>query len=112
MFLNQGGGRFAAGVALFGEKSLEEGSLQVADFNGDGLCDLLFLRRESGVNRLYLSQGGLSYTRIEAVFPQSLVGGDGRLQIGDFNGDGLTDALYLNSGLVRLFTHQGRGRFS
>lgn len=69
----------------------------VGDFNGDGLSDILF-RNDAGVmfdfigkaDGGFANNGDNSYVAVDST--TQLAG------VGDFNGDGLTDLLWRNSG--------------
>lgn len=83
------------------------------DFNGDGLVDLLFLRKQEG-NQLFLNQGGWRFTNATqlagiACTNQQSVG----VVVGDLNGDGAPD-LVLSSfgGPHACLLNDGKGHFT
>ncbi len=96
VFLNDGGGNFETAEVL-GPRGNGD-SLLVADFNGDGIDDLLM----PGY-RLYFGKasGGLEEDPV-AVFNYSGVAGHG-----DFNGDGFRDLVFSDG--PALFVHHGDG---
>ena len=93
--LSNGDGTF---TSLQGQDILYGSSkLLTADFNGDGLTDLLsFTTGSQGVNDFVkLSNGDGTFTN---VAPADLIYGSSSLITGDFNGDGLTDLLSFTTG--------------
>lgn len=101
LYLNLGGGKFkdaTAGSGLLGagknQLPLTSGTATVADFNNDGLPDLLVC--DGAVNRLYMNLGGGEFKDVtkesglnENVMPES------SNAAGDFDNDGRVDALVV-----------------
>lgn len=70
--------------------------LHVKDINNDGLDDIVFARND-GTLRIFLNDGGSSFTRFEARLPQNE--GWGRLVgFDDFDADGQFEAVYYQYG--------------
>jgi RHS repeat-associated protein len=84
----------------------------VLDQNGDGRADLV-VRHQSGVI-VWLGRGGSSFEPAGASYPfrtaagQPITGFAGyQISHGDFNGDGLSDAVLSANGTARLYTNRG-----
>ena len=91
------------------------GKLFAADYNNDGLTDIIFLYK--GGYKIYFSNGGSSLTDL---FTETNVkvgndfGDNWRVRQGDFNGDGLVDFVYYQRDVPRLQIafNNGDGTFS
>ena len=86
-------------------------SLGAADFNGDGLPDII-----TGVDGnvfLYESNGRGSFKRRETPILKVPTGWGGEHALGaaDFNGDGLPDIIHSVDGDVRLYLNKGNYHF-
>lgn len=73
-------------------------SSHVGDFNNDGRADLLCHDKDTGRRRIYLADengrfGGLSWTSENSGASSWCSGSTEAIQIGDFDGDGASDAL-------------------
>ena len=71
----------------------EGGAIYAADFDGDGKTDIFYHRPQSGVNRLFLSNGAGGFLKVaEPIKSGAVDGGEGdkggRFSVGDFDGDG------------------------
>jgi len=101
-----------ASVATESFLNTADQTIQMGDFNGDGLTDMLHLHPSS--NKIYswvaLSNGDGSFD-----FKQRLPGAstatdsflntaDRTIQTGDFNGDGLTDMLHLHPSSNKIYS--------
>jgi hypothetical protein len=98
LYLNQGGGKFkdvTEGSGLptgTNQASRSAGTATVADFNNDGLPDLLVC--DGNANRLYLNLGGGKFkdvTRESGLM--ETVKGESSNAAGDFDNDGRVDLL-------------------
>lgn len=84
-----------------------------ADFNGDGISDLLFRDRSEEGHRLLLLTGGLAgviSTRSIYLGPKPEAGRGYDVRTADFNGDGRSDVLSrdLASGITRIRLMDGK----
>lgn len=79
-------------------------ALNVADADGDGLGDIIWVDADRNLLQVWLMDG----TRARAVGPEIPGPGPGwsGVTTADFNGDGLTDVLYreLDAGLMTVWT--------
>ncbi len=80
------------------------GPLAVADFNNDGLLDIV-----CGM-RLYLNQGGGKFKDATAGSGLGTESG-GTVTVADFNNDGLPDLLVCAGKATRLYMNLGGGKF-
>ncbi len=76
------------------------------DWNGDGVTDALRYSSLNGVNNWYINDGALGFTTISDPITPSTIAGAFVLNIGDWNADGLSDAMFHwpSSGSNRWFT--------
>ena len=84
-----------------------------ADFNGDGLVDLLFLRKQDG-NQLFLNQGGGKFRNATEssglACPELASVG---VVVGDLNGDGFPDVVLSSfGGPHACLLNDGTGHFT
>ncbi|MEM7037392.1 MAG: FG-GAP-like repeat-containing protein, partial [Bacteroidota bacterium] len=89
-------------------------NFRVADFNGDGATDLVYLRANNEV-RAFLSDSDGTFTiAAPQYFSSYQVGANNyNYQAGDFNGDGLADLIHFyNSNMVRVWLSNGDGKFT
>ena len=114
VFLSRGDGTFTAGIPTeLGNGANDPGRILTADFNGDGLIDLLKLKSLSAKVYVHFSLGNGSFS--EAI--ETDLGGDaleaGRILIGDVDKDGLQDIVrhYWNSSAVDCYRSKGDGTF-
>ena len=70
----------------------------LGDFNGDGRTDVLMYRASDGANYWFLSDGtgGFEPRQINKINPAQIDVWYGQPEIGDWNGDGVTDLAWLN----------------
>jgi hypothetical protein len=89
--------------------------IKVADFNGDGILDLLVANLFSNDVGVLLGNGdGTFQTAVNYAVgpqPQRFLSGGPTLAVGDFNGHGITDVAVLFGGGVRLLVGNGDGTF-
>lgn len=89
-----------------------------ADFNSDGLTDILFWNKSNGNNLLYKNNGGspVSFTlsSTDAITPSLISGSGVDLFTPDFNADGQPDILFYNKadGTNRWWINKGNNIFT
>ena len=98
--------------------------LLLGDWNGDGVTDVMWYDPATNINRWFANDGVASFTRImKAIHPSlffttgdgvyNYAGYSGGLQLGDWNGDGVTDAMVLGeNGENRWFINDGNLNFT
>jgi len=93
-----------------GKTAIDESAdqIRVADFNGDGLSDLLFYW-DDGRNRFYLSQGDNNFEYWGSPHNEDAVDHADDLFVGDYDGDGMNDQGFFwdGNGRNRFFFTQG-----
>lgn len=111
LYLNQGGGRFAAAVDVDPGPAT---SVASGDFNGDGFPDLV-LGRVSAIDGgppadpVYLNDGSGGFLATTALGAAPTVD----VLAGDVDGDGNADVVAINAtGAHQVFTGDGSGGFS
>ncbi|MEZ5017574.1 MAG: FG-GAP-like repeat-containing protein [Flavipsychrobacter sp.] len=79
-------------------------SMHIADFNGDGLSDILQLEYAQGTTtyRMYYSGGTNNFTEETGTYPG--IASYEANTIGDFNGDGQADILYISGTTCKIIT--------
>lgn len=95
----------------------EPHELAVGDFNGDKKGDAFFFWPRTGTNRLFHGSG-TGFTQVPDPIPSAAINqfptGAATLALGDFDGDGKSDAFFWwhNDGINRLFVSNGNGTFT
>ena len=85
----------------------------LTDMNGDGITDVMFYEPTTGLNKWFLNDGMLVFSAPVSPIVQTEVdeigGKKGTFRFGDWNGDGITDALWYepNSGFNRWYIGKG-----
>lgn len=96
-----------------------DGTIIPADYNGDGLVDILYYKKSTGFNRLFINKSKFSdslafepTTNVDLINPALVSGGTSFSSI-DFNSDGLIDLLWYekSTGLTRLFKNENGQEF-
>jgi hypothetical protein len=111
VFLGNGDGTFQAGRISTGVPN--PASAVVGDFNSDGKLDLVISNQSLGCNSpcptsILLGNGDGTFQTPTAIFP-----GTGSLAVGDVNGDGKLDLVFLDEFvLVEVHLGNGDGTFS
>jgi len=115
VMLNQGGGNFGSPLTV--ATTGNSWALTVADFNGNGLPDIVYnaVNATTGAEQVHIlvNQGGGIFTD---TMPSSLQGVGGQICAGDFNLDGKADlVVQISDGLelkVQTFLSEGNNVFS
>ncbi|MHB8420540.1 MAG: FG-GAP-like repeat-containing protein [Myxococcales bacterium] len=113
MWLNQGGGNFAAPVTVPNPApwlSFADPQIRLADMNDDGLVDIVSVH--SLQVQVLFSVGFGNFTAPVAMpGAPDVLGDDARLSVGDADGDGLPDLYYVRPGAVSVWLNQADGSF-
>jgi hypothetical protein len=81
----------------------------VADFNGDGLLDVIFCSEDDRVHEYYLNAGNGFFREAPFRFPNSEANA---VATADFNADGRPDVVFGNSGPNTIFINNGNETFT
>jgi len=100
LFLIQGDGTFVDGNAASGLGDDADSSMDAAaaDFNGDGLLDLMVTNNGAQMNKLYLGVG-IGRFQLANETAGTLSGNSVALTTADSNSDGTTDLFVVNENL-------------
>ncbi len=109
--LNRGGGQFDADCIPFSAEPAT--TITAADFNGDGLLDLLVPHRNGGQSRIYFGAKGADLARLASV---PFGPADAQIRIAeaaDLTGDGVMDVVTIDeAGGVTVYEGRGYGAFA
>lgn len=121
---NEGGARFVAwdgllpalapGLAKSGPPGHDSEDVSIADFDGDGRLDIVFVSEDDlklgrrGVHEFYRGAEGGGFTRVADALPDTEANA---IAHADWNRDGKLDVLLAGAGQDRLLTNDGRGGF-
>ncbi len=120
---NVGAGRFEvwdllpsldAFLAKSGAPGHDSEDIAVADFNGDGLLDIVFVSEDDvklgrkDVHEFYRGAAGGKMERVLGLLPDSEANA---IAYADWNRDGHVDLLLAGAGQDRLLTNDGKGAF-
>ena len=109
VFLNQGGGTFAAGQKVaVGNNPV---GIVAGDFNGDGKTDLAVADQDDNAVRILAGAGDGTFTLATTALSAAAPNG---IAAFDFNGDHTTDIVVSdrNSKQITLFLSESGGRFA
>lgn len=84
-------------------------SSRTADFNGDGIMDIITSATVAGTTSIYLGNGDGSFQSTAAY---TLGVGNGSMEIGDFDGDGRTDFAHLSGGNISIYYNDANMGFT
>jgi hypothetical protein len=82
----------------------------IADFDGDGDLDLVFVSEEDLENELYLNDGHGNFSDASSGI-SDVWGVSNALHVADVDADGDLDIMIGNAGMNELLVNNGRGRF-
>jgi len=123
-FLNQGPGMpfLDASTDVFGDTGDLARAIKVADFNGDGVVDIIVATTYQTRSRLYLGLGAGSFLEVTETHTPTEVRSFGDVEVGDLDEDGDLDLVLAdwgggnpqsNAGAVpRIWLNDGNGVFS
>lgn len=96
LYLNDGNGKFTWKKGAFAEKNHDSEHVRIADFNRDGIPDIIFVAEDDQTHEYYLGKGDGTFADVSDRLPAKSEGNG--LDVGDVNGDGLPDVIVGNSG--------------
>ena len=112
VLINDGRGRFddQTGTRLDAQVHDSE-DIGLADLDGDGDLDLLFVSEDDQLNQLYLNDGtGVFSEATERL--GGVTGVSNAIAVGDIDGDGDPDVLIGNAGQNEALVNDGAGAFA
>jgi len=95
--LSDGNGSFTAVTSVKLQTSAKSSIVRLADVSGEGRSDIVAFDQSNSKLRVSLgtSDGSFDFSRVEQTLPQD-EWSQFAFVIGDFNGDGLQDVLWIN----------------
>jgi len=110
VLLSDGDGSFTAGNVFPGVTAggMSQGA-QVADFDGDGILDMISNDQTNGAVYLYRGNGNGTFNARVTIGSTAY---QYRSSIGDINGDGHMDIAFTTITGTRIFLNNGNGTFS
>ena len=116
VLIGNGDGTFQTPTTYFVESGYMPLTVAVADFNGDGIADLVALNQltsEVGnvLATVYLGNGDGTFQSPKTRTTSVAAGSAYSLGVGDFNGDGIPDFALLGYSTLEIFIGNGDGTF-
>ena len=96
LYLNGGDGTLTVQEGAFGEGAYDTEHVRIADFNGDGLPDAIFVAEDDSTHQFFLGTGEGGFRDASERLPAKSEGN--ALAVGDVNGDGHPDVVVGNTG--------------
>jgi FG-GAP-like repeat len=96
LYLNDGTGRLTWRQGAFGDAAYDSEHVRIADFNGDGIPDVIFVAEDDHNHQFFLGTGGGNFRSVTERLPARSEGNG--LAVGDVDGDGHPDVVVGNSG--------------
>ena len=96
LYLNDSKGKFIWKKEAFAGKNHDSEHVRVADFDKDGITDIIFVAEDDQTHEYYLGKNDGTFIDVsDRLLGKSEANG---LDVGDVNGDGLPDIVIGNSG--------------
>ncbi len=116
VLIGNGDGTFQTPTTYFVESGYMPLTVAVADFNGDGIADIVALNQltsEVGnvLATVYLGNGDGTFQSPKTRTTSAPAGSAYSLEVGDFNGDGIADFAMLEYSTLEIFIGNGDGTF-
>lgn len=108
LYRNDGSGRLTWVPGVFGDRAHDTEHVQTADFNGDGLPDLVFVSEDDQTPQLFLGDRQRLFIDASDRLPGRSEGNG--LAVGDVDGDGLPDIVVGSSGEAVAGSTLGRSQ--
>lgn len=96
LYLNDGKGKFTWKKHAFVEKNHDSEHVRIADFNKDGIADVVFVAEDDQTHEYYTGKGDGTFVDVSDRLPSGSEANG--LDVGDVNGDALPDIIVGNTG--------------